>query len=90
MAVRRFGPTLGAGVQLTEKDPEKQIQAAPLGVTSFIAQFEKGTVGEPGFPSGKKSFELRYGKRIPTSEGPASAQDFYRLGRSSGELRHRP
>lgn len=86
MAVKRFGPVLGAGVQVEEKEPEQEIQAAPLGVTVMVGEFEKGEVGEPGFPSGVRSFERRYGGRIQQGDAPQAAQDFYRLGRGAGEL----
>lgn len=86
MAVRRFGPVQAAGVQIEEKEPDKQIQAAPLGVTAVVGEFERGTPGEPGFPGGLKSFNRRYGSRTPSSEAPSSCEDFYRLGRGAGEL----
>lgn len=87
MTVRRFGPVLGAGVQVEEKEGEKTIQPAPLGVTIFMGEFVKGPVGEPGFPAGKIDYGKRYSlRRTPESEAPTSALDFYRLGQGAGEL----
>lgn len=86
MAVRRFGPVLGAGVQIVEQEPEQLIQASPLGVTVLVGEFEKGPLGEPQFLSGAKAFARRNGGRIPNSDAPKAGQDFYRLGRGAGEL----
>lgn len=87
MAVRRFGPVLGAGVQLEEREGTKTIQPAPYGVTVVVGEFPKGVVGEPSFPGGEIDFKKRYGKRLlSTSDCPKAAQDFYRLGRGAGEL----
>jgi len=87
MTVRRYGPVLGAGVPVEEQEGEKQIQPAPYGVTVMVGEFPKGQVGEPGFPGGKKDYFNRYGKRrLPTSEAPGCAQDFYDLGQGAGEL----
>jgi hypothetical protein len=86
MTVRRFGPVLGAGVQVAEEEPEEQILAAPLGVTVMIAEFEKGEVDQPGFLAGRLDFNKRNGGLIATGDGPQAARDFYKLGRGSGEL----
>lgn len=86
MAVRRFGPVLGAGVQIVEQEPEQLIQASPLGVTVKVGEFEKGPLGEPQFLSGAKAFARRNGGRIENGDAPKAAQDFYRLGRGAGEL----
>jgi hypothetical protein len=87
MAVRRFGPVLGAGVQIEEKEGTPTIQQAPLGVTVLVSEFPKGPVGEPGFPAGVLDHKKRYGARLlPTCDGPKAAQDFYKLGRGAGEL----
>jgi hypothetical protein len=42
MAQRRFGPTLGAGVAVIEKQAARLIDAAPLGVTLYVTPLEKG------------------------------------------------
>lgn len=87
MAVRRFGPVLGAGVQVEEKEGDQQILPAPLGVTVMVGEYPKGVVGEPGFPSGVLDYKKRYGsRRLPNSEAPGSALDFYKLGQGAGEV----
>lgn len=87
MAVKRFGPVLGAGVQLTEKEGDVPIEAAPLGVTALVGEFVKGEPGEPGFPGGKIDFQKRYGSTLlPDSDAPKAADDFYKNGRGAGEL----
>lgn len=86
MAVRRFGPVLGAGVQISEEEPQQEIVNAPYGVTVLVGEFEKGPVGEPQFLSGRKDFDRRNGGRIESGDAPQAAQDFFKLGRGAGEL----
>lgn len=86
MAVKRFGPVLGAGVQVEEKEGDQQIIPAPLGVSVMIGGFERGEAGIPAFLSGVLDLKRRNGGRIPTSEAPTAALDFYKLGRGAGEL----
>lgn len=87
MAIRRFGPVLGAGVQVEEKEGVKQILPAPLGVSTMIGEYQRGPVGEPGFPSGVLDYKKRYGsRRLPNSEAPGAVLDFYSLGQGAGEV----
>ncbi len=87
MTVKRFGPVLGAGVSVEEREGDQQIQAAPLGITALVGEYSKGPVQTPGFPAGKSDYEKRYGKRrLTTSEAPGCALDFYESGRGAGEL----
>lgn len=86
MATRRFGPVLGAGVQVNEEDPQEQIEAAPFGVSALIAAFEKGPPNEPQFLSGRIDLDRRNGGLVEDGEGPQSGRDFYKLGRGAGEL----
>lgn len=86
MAVKRFGPVLGAGVQVEEKEGDQQINPAPLGVSVMIGDFERGTPGEPAFLSGVLDLKRRNGGRIPSSDAPTAALDFFKLGRGAGEL----
>lgn len=86
MTVRRFGPVLGAGVQVSEEDPQQEIEQAPWGVSVMVGAFEKGTPNEPGFLAGRLDFDKRNGGLIEDGEGPQSARDFYKLGRGAGEL----
>ncbi len=87
MSVRRFGPVLGAGVGVEEKQGDKQIQPAPFGVTVMVGEFPKGTVNEPVFPSGVLDYKNRCGgRRLSNSEAPGAALDFYNLSQGAGEL----
>ncbi len=46
MAVRRFGPTRGAGVAVIELEGAKSIEAGALGMVAYAGLLEKGPVGE--------------------------------------------
>ena len=46
MAVRRFGPTRGAGVAVVELEGQKTIEAGALGMVAYPGLLEKGPVGE--------------------------------------------
>jgi hypothetical protein len=86
MAERRFGPTLGAGVALIEKEAERPITPARLGVTAYAGILEKGPVGEIFLVSKKTDFLRRAGSYIPESLIPDAAFDFYNLSNGNGEL----
>lgn len=90
MTVKRFGPVLGWGVQVEEKEAEQTINPAPYGVTVFVGEFERGEKDVPAFLSGKIDFARRNGGRITTSDCPAAVQDFFKLARGAGEaITHR-
>ena len=86
MAVRRFGPVLGAGVSVEEKEAQAGIQPAPYGVTVMVGEFERGPTTVASFLSGEKDLKRRNGGRMATSYAPGAALDFYKLGRGAGEL----
>lgn len=86
MAVRRYGPVLGAGVQVSEEEPEEQIVPAPLGVTVMIGEFENGPPDVAQFLSGRKDLNKRNGGLIASGDVPQCARDFYKLGTGAGEL----
>ena len=86
MAQRRFGPTHGAGVSVTEREAEKTIQPGALGVTGYYGAFEKGAVGELIPLLGKKSVKRRIGGRIPESLAPDATEDFFELGQGAGNV----
>lgn len=86
MAQRRFGPTLGAGVVVIEKDGDKPIQPASLGVTAMVGILEKGPIGKLIPAALKTDFLARAGAYIPESLLPDAALDFYNLANGAGEL----
>lgn len=86
MTVRRFGPVLGAGVQVSEEDPQEEIQQAPWGVSVAVGAFEKGIPNEPAFLAGRLDFDKRNGGLIEDGDAPLASRDFYKMGRGAGEL----
>ena len=84
MAQRRFGPTLGAGVSVTEREAQKAIAPGALGVTGFYGVFEKGPVGELVAIPSKKSGARQMGTRIPDSLAPDALLDFWDMGQGAG------
>lgn len=86
MAQRRWGPTLGAGVVVIEKEAAKLAEAAPLGVTLYLGQFEKGNVGELSTTLSKGMFERMIGSYLSGAYGPDCAFDFWDHGQGAGEL----
>ena len=83
---RRFGPTLGAGVVVIEKDADKPIQQAQLGVTAYMGIMERGPIDFAFLASKKKDYLAKAGGYIPQSLLPDSAFDFYNLSQGAGEL----
>ena len=86
MAQRRWGPTLGAGVVIIEREAAKLAEAAPLGVTLYLGQFEKGDVGELSSTLSKGQFEKIIGSYYAGAYGPDCAFDFWDHGQGAGEL----
>ena len=64
MAQRRFGPTLGAGVVVIEKEAEKILEAAALGVTGYVGILERGDTGKLLQTFSKKGMTAKIGGRI--------------------------
>lgn len=86
MVQRRFGPTLGAGVAIVEKDADKTITPATLGVTAYTGILEKGPLTKLVRAAKKQEFNRRLGSYIPESLVPDAAFDFYNLSNGKGEL----
>lgn len=86
MAQRRFGPTLGAGVVVIEKEAEKLIEAAPLGVTLHITPLEKGDPTKLISCFSKRDMIRKVGGLISGFDGPDCGQDFWDHSNGSGEL----
>lgn len=83
---RRFGPTLGAGVVVIEKDADKPIQQAQLGVTAYMGILERGPIDFAFLCSKKKDYAAKAGGFIPESQVPDVANDFYNLSNGAGEI----
>jgi hypothetical protein len=86
MAVRRYGPTRGAGTRLEEQDGDKTITPSALGWTGYAAIFEKGPVGELVLLSSKTEFVKKMGGIITDGLGPDCALDYYTLANGAGGL----
>ena len=86
MAQRRFGPTLGAGVVIIEKDAARLIDPAPLGVTLYVTPLAKGYTSKLNSCFSKRDFYRKCGNRITEYDGPDCANDFFDAGNGAGEL----
>lgn len=83
---RRFGPTLGAGTVIIEKEAGKQIQPAPTGTTIFVGRFEKGNPGELIDAVNQRGFLRKLGTYIDDSEAPDAAFDLFNLSNGAASL----
>lgn len=86
MPQRRFGPTLGAGVVVIEKDAEKLVDPAPLGVTLYVTPLERGETGKLISCFSKRDMLRKVGGLIQGFDGPDCAQDFWDHSNGAGEL----
>lgn len=86
MAQRRYGPTRGAGVVIIEKESEKAITPAALGVTAYTGIMEKGPIGKLFKASNRTDFLFKGGNLISESQLPDAALNFYRLSNGAGEI----
>lgn len=86
MAIRRFGPTRGAGVTTQEQSGDKTIEPGALGWAGYAGLFEKGKPGELILCSTKKLFSKKMGGVIEDSLAPDAALDFYGVAAGAGGL----
>jgi hypothetical protein len=86
MAQRRFGPTQGAGVVVIEKDADKILDPAALGVTLYVGILEKGKTGKLLSTSSAQNMRRKIGFRIPDSAVPDAGEDFWQHGAGAGEV----
>jgi hypothetical protein len=83
---RRFGPTQGAGVVVIEKEAEKVLDPAALGVTLYVGILEKGRTGKLISTSSPKNMRRKVGNRITESAVADAAEDFWQHSDGAGEL----
>ncbi len=86
MAIRRFGPTRGAGVVIIETEGQKQIEPSALGWVGYAGMFEKGEPGRLYICSGPKDFEKKLGARIADSEAAHCAFDYFQVANGAGGI----
>lgn len=84
--VRRYGPSLDAGVVIIEKPPEPQIVPSPFGITSWAGILEKGPTDELIVTLSKSDFVRQTGGRIPDSLVPDAGEAFWKVGQGAGRL----
>jgi len=83
---RVFGPIQGAGTQVTERDVERQIQAAALGWTAYASILERGTPNELIQTFSRTDMINKTGGLIADSVGPDSARHFFEGANGAGGL----
>lgn len=84
--VRRFGPVLGAGTTVSEKQGDRSIVASGFGTTAYVVPLEKGEIGTLITCTGKKDLLKKTGGFIPDFVGPDCCQDFFEHGNGAGSL----
>lgn len=86
MTQRRYGPTKGAGTVIIEKESEKAITPAALGVTAYTGIMEKGPIGKLFRSSNKTDFLFKGGNITSESQLPDAALNFFSLSNGAGEI----
>ncbi|MGD9749384.1 MAG: hypothetical protein AB7W59_00150 [Acidimicrobiia bacterium] len=86
MAIRRFGPTRGAGVVIQEQAGDPTIEPGALGWAGYAGLFEKGPVGELVLCSKGAQFSKKMGGVIEDGQAPDAALDYYRVAAGAGGL----
>jgi hypothetical protein len=87
MSQRVYGPTQGAGTQITETDAEKTIVPSTFGVTVHVGAYQRGMVGALNFAPKKKQFSAQMGGRLANGLiAPDAALDFFDMSEGAGEL----
>ena len=84
MAVKRFGPTRGAGVAVIEQEGEKQIEAGALGIVGFAGITERGPTGELIECFSKADYLRKCGSYIDDGFLPDNAFDFFANANGAG------
>ena len=82
----RYGPTLGPGVSVTEKEAGNLISPSLFGVTCYVGQTEKGRTGEVIDCPKQRDFLDKCGTYRDGTELPDCAFDFYRASGGRGRL----
>lgn len=73
MADRVFGPIRGAGVQVREREPERNIVQGQLGSTVLIGVFERGEENEVTLLPSKKAFTRKMGGLLDSADFNAAS-----------------
>jgi hypothetical protein len=86
VAIKRYGPLLGAGTTITEKLAEATITPSPLGVIAWAGIMEKGPVDELILANSKSEMQRKIGGRIPESYLPICGEDFWDSSKGAGRM----
>ena len=86
LAVKRYGPVLGAGTTLTEILAQKTIVPSPLGVVGWMGIMEKGPTDELIEVNGRLDYERKCGNTLPESDLPDNAFDFWDASGGVGKM----
>lgn len=84
VAVRRYGPVLGAGTTVTEKLAGAQILPSPLGVVAWVGILEKGPTDELIEIISQSDRRRQTGGRISDSYMGDCGEDFWNSSRGAG------
>lgn len=83
---KRFGPTLGAGTVIEEKEVGKTIQPSSLGTTVFVGEMEKGETDRLLDPINQRGFINQCGTYFEGSELPDNAFDLFNFSNGTAKL----
>lgn len=96
MADRIYGPIRGAGTQIRERQPDRNIVQGVLGSTAFAGVFERGTEGGITICPSKKAMLRKMGDVLDPAdfnapsfaslEAPLNAQHFWDHSEGAGQL----
>lgn len=86
VAIKRYGPVLGAGTTITEKLAEVTITPSPLGVIAWTGIMEKGVTDELIVATSKSDMQRKIGGRIPESYLPICGEDFWDSSKGAGRM----
>lgn len=88
MAVRRFGPTRGAGVAVIELEGEKTIEPGALGMVAYAGLLPKGPVGELIQTFSKTQSRKVVGSATPFDDGslPINIEHYFENAAGAGAV----
>jgi len=86
MATKRYGPVRGAGTVIIEKPGDKQIIPSSFGTTAMTGIMEKGPTDKLIMAVSKSDLIRQTGSRIPESDLPIAAQQFFDLSGGAGVM----
>ncbi len=86
MSQRQYGAIRAAGTSVIERDSQKALVRAALGVTAYTGIMKKGPVGKAFRTKTRSEFLFKAGGRISESGLPDAALSFFKASNGAGEL----